>query len=248
MHRLRCSALLRHRVGRGSGGFTLGPLDLDLRPGVTCLLGPNGAGKSTLFALAAGLDRPTSGTLQVTGGLGYLPQDPVMPGAATARDLLHHVAWLHRVPRRRRAECVTQALLDVDLLDRADARLRTLSGGMLRRVGIATALVHRPGVVLLDEPTVGLDPQQRLQVRDTVRRLAPERVVLLSTHLVEDVRAVADRVLVLSHGVLRHDGSVDGLARLAAPGAPGDSDLERGLATVLARAERPLALLAGRAS
>ncbi|MFY1674309.1 ATP-binding cassette domain-containing protein [Plantactinospora sp. WMMB334] len=217
--------------------FTLGPISLTVVEGVTCLVGPNGAGKSTLFRLAAGVDRPTSGSvrLETDGGqgLGYLPQEPQLPGPATCEEFLHYVAWLQRVPRQRRFEAVELALDQVRLSDRRSSRIRELSGGMRRRLGIAHALVHDPALVLLDEPTVGLDPRQRIGLRQTIGQVGRNRIVLVATHLVEDVRGLADRVIVLNEGAVVYDGDVPGLERLAEPDAAGDTDLERAIAGLM---------------
>ena len=220
-------------------GFTLGPIDLTLGAGVTCLVGPNGAGKSTLFRLAAGLDRPSGGRIDIRNGegaasLGYLPQEPTLPLPATCAQFLDYVAWLQGVPKHRRPEVVATALRQVGLTGQAEHRIRSISGGMARRLGVASALVHGPAVVLLDEPTVGLDPLQRVAIRETVAAVGVGRVVLVSTHLVEDVRTLADRVLVLNHGSLVFDGGVAELERLGDVDAPGDSDLERAVTTLIA--------------
>lgn len=217
-------------------GFTLGPLSLTLTQGITCLVGANGAGKSTLFSLLVGIQRPQSGSIRIegTGSVGFLPQSPDLPEHATCGDFLHHVAWLQGVPGRQRAEAVATALGRVDLTDRARTSIGSLSGGMARRVGIAQAIVHDPDVLLLDEPTVGLDPIQRLGVRAALKDVASGRVVVVSTHLVEDVRGLAERVLLMSEGRLVFDGDVPALERKAAPGAPGETELERALATLMA--------------
>lgn len=225
---------LRH----GYDQFRLGPLDVELTPGVTCLVGPNGAGKSTLFRLLSGMEHPQGGTVSITtrdarSGLGYLPQDPSLPSRATCRQFVEYAAWVQGVGRRRRSAATEAALEVVNLADRADSRIGTLSGGMVRRVGIAHALVHEPAVVLLDEPTAGLDPRQRVELRSTIGAIAGDRIVLVSTHLVEDVRGVADRVLVLDDGQLVFDGSVGDLEQLDDSVAPGDTPLERAISVVL---------------
>ncbi len=232
---LECRGLVRQY----GGSFALGPLDLELGTGVTCLVGANGAGKSTLFRLLSGVDSPTAGEVRRDGpaSLGYLPQSPLLPPRATAREFLHHVAWLQRVPRSERAARVVDVLERVGLGKQADQQIRALSGGMARRLGIAHALVHQPTVLLLDEPTVGLDPRQRVGVRQVVSGLTSDSVVLVSTHLVEDVRGLADRVLILSDGQLAFDGTVSDLELLADPAAPGDTELERALACVMGGAE-----------
>jgi ABC-2 type transport system ATP-binding protein len=230
----RCRDLVR----RYRSGFQLGPIDLSLTPGVTCLVGANGAGKSTFFRLVAGVDRPTSGSVEVSAGdrrtgIGYLPQEPSMPATARCDDFLAYVAWLHRMPRRDRSAAVTEALRRVGLEQRAGMRIGELSGGMRRRLGIAHALVHRPGLVLLDEPTAGLDPRQRALLRATIAEVAADRAVLVSTHLVEDVRGLADRVIVLADGAVRYDGDVTFLQDHAEEHALGDTPLERALATLM---------------
>jgi ABC-2 type transport system ATP-binding protein len=218
--------------------FTLGPLDLVLGPGVTCLVGPNGAGKTTFFRLVAGLEVATAGSVARAGDdgasvLGFLPQDPSLPPQATCEQFLYYVAWLQRIPRSDRGPAVARALASVGLSDSSSQAIRTLSGGMARRLGIAHALVHDPGLVLLDEPTSGLDPRQRVRLRETVRALASDRMVLVSTHLVEDVRGLADRVLVLNDGTIMFDGNVPALEALDTPDAPGDTPLERAITALM---------------
>jgi ABC-2 type transport system ATP-binding protein len=236
-HTMSAAKLVLQGVTREYSNFHLGPIDLDLSSGVTCLVGPNGAGKTTLMRLAAGLERPTSGsvTMSTTGhsSVGYLPQEPAFPPRATCRQFLRYVAWLQKVGRGRREEAVTRALSAVDLLDRQDQRIGTLSGGMRRRLGIAHALVHDPELVLLDEPTVGLDPRQRIALRDTIARVSEDRIVIVSTHLVEDVRGLADRVVVLNGGAIVFDGDIGALEGRSDPTAPGDSDLERSIAMLV---------------
>lgn len=215
---------------RRSDAFQLGPLSLDLRPGVTCLVGANGAGKTTLFRIITGLEGAGGGSVDLGGdGLGYLPQDPILPQRASATQFLEYVGWLQKVPRGALATAIEEVLAQVGLADKAKEPVRALSGGMQRRLGIAQALLHRPGVVLLDEPTVGLDPLQRASLRTTIGGLGSESAVLVSTHLVEDVRGMADRVLVLRAGQLIFDGSVDELEALDDPTSLGDTPLERAI-------------------
>ncbi|WP_433531082.1 ATP-binding cassette domain-containing protein [Micromonospora sp. CA-263727] len=220
------------------GGFRLGPLTMEISVGVTCLVGANGAGKSTFFRLAAKVDKPTSGTVRLDSGvnraaLGYLPQEPTLPPAATCEDFLVYVAWLQGIPAAARGRAVSSALSRVGLTDQRASRVRSLSGGMRRRLGIAHAIVHDPALLLLDEPTAGLDPRQRIGLRETIANLGGDQVVIVSTHLVEDIRGLASRVIVLSEGTVVFDGDVAGLERLATPDAPGDTDLERSIASLM---------------
>lgn len=240
-HHLRCDELVKDH----GGSFQLGPLSLDITDGVTCLVGPNGAGKSTFFRLAAGLEKPTAGTLRLevdsddgrAEALGYLPQDPELPSAATCEEFLHYVAWVHKIPAKRRGDAVAEALALTHLTERGTSKVRTLSGGMARRLGIAQALIHNPAMLLLDEPTVGLDPRQRIALRETISSISGGRIVIVSTHLVEDIRGLAERVIVLNGGMVVFDGDVPDLEGKADPDAPGDTDLERAIATLMGAPE-----------
>ncbi|WP_080636049.1 ATP-binding cassette domain-containing protein [Salinispora mooreana] len=206
-------------------GFQLGPIDTEIGPGITVLVGPNGAGKSTLIGLCTTLLKPSSGGIffnnqslssrvgrrTVRAGIGYLPQDFTLPTRATPSQFLHYTAWLRGIARRSRSECIDRALVAVGLAAKRDERIGSLSGGMKRRLGIAYALVHAPDLIVLDEPTVGLDPQQRQRVRQVLRSISRTKAILVSTHLTEDLQALADRVLVLDHGQLRFDGTTQSL-------------------------------------
>ncbi|MFE0134773.1 ATP-binding cassette domain-containing protein [Streptomyces sp. NPDC059037] len=230
------------------GRLIIEDLDLSIQPGVTGLLGPNGAGKTTLFRTLATIAPPKSGGLELFGEpvtserdarrvrrrIGYLPQDFGFYPAFSLTDFVSYCAWLREVPSKEAKSATEQALAAVGLTDRARDRMKTLSGGMLRRAGIAAAIVGSPSLLLLDEPTVGLDPAQRLDFRDLIRSLARAgAAIVLSTHLVEDVGAACDAVLVLSDGQVVHSGTPQQLAELSTPKAPGDSALERGYMTVL---------------
>lgn len=225
-------------------------LDLSIQPGVTGLLGPNGAGKTTLFRTLATIAPPQSGGLelfdkpvtcerdvrQVRPRIGYLPQDFGYYPAFSITDFVRYCAWLREVPSKEAGPATEEALAAVGLTGRARDRMKSLSGGMLRRAGIAAAIVGSPSLLLLDEPTVGLDPAQRLDFRDLIRSLARAgAAVVLSTHLVEDVGAACDSVLVLDDGKVVHSGTPRQLAELSTPTAPGDSRLERGYMTVLGK-------------
>ncbi|MFE4516464.1 ATP-binding cassette domain-containing protein [Kitasatospora sp. NPDC056783] len=240
--RVRVSGLVQGYRGRR----VIDGLDLTVGEGVLGLLGPNGAGKSTLLRTLATVAPPLGGTLEVCGRpvdseksarvarrrIGFLPQDfGYFPGY-TVEEFVRYCAWLREVPDARAVEASRKAVEAVGLGSRARTRMKSLSGGMLRRAGIAAALVGDPAVVLLDEPTVGLDPAQRLEFRALVRSLSGTGAVL-STHLVEDVAAVCDRVAVMNDGRIVFQGTPEELAASARPGDPGDSPLERGYMRVL---------------
>jgi ABC-2 type transport system ATP-binding protein len=200
-------------------GFCLGPINLRFDSGLVSLLGSNGAGKSTLMRILAGLQKPSAGRISLDKGVtvGYLPQQFQLPGRARCGQFLEHIAWLWGVPRQQRPGLVERTLKRVGLQDHADSRIKTLSGGMRQRLGIAQAIVHQPAGLVLDEPTVGLDPAQRLAIRQTIAEISQEHPTLLSTHLLEDVRALAGRVVVLRDGKIVHDGLVTELTNANEP-------------------------------
>ncbi|MCZ7421653.1 MULTISPECIES: ATP-binding cassette domain-containing protein [unclassified Micromonospora] len=215
--------------------------------GVTVLLGPNGAGKTTLLHTIVGLKRPEAGSLRVLGHdvlrrgglravaarIGFLPQVVSHYPGYTVRESIAYAAWLKNVPRRDIGAKVDRVLGLMSLSGRAGSRMGSLSGGLLRRAGIAQALVHEPELVILDEPAAGLDPQQRIELRRVLRKVAGSAAVLVSTHVVADARHVADTIIVLNEGAVVFTGTVCELEGLARPGVDGDSDLERGYLTAL---------------
>ncbi|PZG50965.1 ABC transporter ATP-binding protein [Spongiactinospora gelatinilytica] len=206
-------------------------VDLDVPVGMYGLLGSNGAGKTTLMRILAGLLKPTSGRV-VLGGhdittpagrvavqrtLGYLPQDLGVYPDLTARRFLDYIALLKgldaRSARRRR---IGELLEVVALGEHADRKLRGFSGGMLRRVGIAQALLADPRLLIVDEPTTGLDPEERIRFRTMLSQLAGDRTVLLSTHIVEDVAQTCRDLAVLAKGRLVFQGATGELVSQAA--------------------------------
>jgi ABC-2 type transport system ATP-binding protein len=205
-------------------------LDLELGTGITGLLGPNGAGKTTLLRCLATTLAPDHGEIRALGldparssertelrrRLGYLPQEPGFYRHFTAFELVDYVAILKELTdRRQRHVEVRRVLAEVGLTDRATTRVRKLSGGMRRRLALAQALLADPELLVLDEPTVGLDPERRMLFRTLLSRLAERRTVLLSTHQTEDVAAICDRVVVVQAGRVRFDGTPGELAAAA---------------------------------
>ncbi len=213
-----------------AGTRVLADLELDMGPRIVGLLGPNGAGKTTLLRILATVLGPSSGTARILGRdpadrhdrveirrrLGYLPQELGYPRGFTARGFVDYMAVLKELdePERRRAE-VRRVLGAVGLGDLATKRIRTLSGGQRRRVGLAQALLGAPEVLVLDEPTTGLDPEQRVSLRGVLAEVGREATVILATHQTEDVAALCDHVVVLDGGAVRHDGTVADLVDLA---------------------------------
>jgi ABC-type multidrug transport system ATPase subunit len=231
---------LRVRAGRR---MAVDGVDLSLTAGVHGLLGPNGAGKTTLIRALATVLRPAGGELDLLGGaalrdvrrqLGYLPQNFGFYRRFTVREFVEYMAWLKEMPKAEIPGAVQRAIDRVALTDRADAKLKTLSGGMVRRAGIAQAIVNDPAILLLDEPTAGLDPAQRMQFRQLLRELA-DTCVVVSTHLVEDVAAACTDVVLLNEGRVVFQGTTAGLQAAGTDTDPGDSPLERGYSALLAR-------------
>jgi ABC-2 type transport system ATP-binding protein len=208
----------------------LGGVDLRLGRGVTGLLGPNGAGKTTLLRIAATVLAPDAGRVRLLGldptragerveirrRLGYMPQEPGFHRGFTAFEFVDYVAILKELTdgRARRDE-VRRVLELVGLRDVMHKKIRALSGGMRRRVALAQALLRDPDVLVLDEPTAGLDPAQRLRFREVLSQLGEERTILLSTHQTEDVAALCRRVTVLDRGATVFEGTPHELAELA---------------------------------
>lgn len=218
-------------------------VDLDVTNGVCGVLGPNGAGKTTLLRTLATVIRPASGTVDLLGfdpanakgrrairrKLGYLPQRFGYYPNFTVSEFVEYFALLKEVPHREVKPAVIKAIERVDLVEHSDSKLKALSGGMLRRAGIAQAIVNDPELLLLDEPTAGLDPEQRVAFRGLVRELARTSVVVLSTHLVEDVAATCTDIVLLDQGEVIFRGTPSELSSIGeGRGAVGDTPLERG--------------------
>lgn len=209
-----------------NGKQALKNLNLDLRaPSLIGLLGPNGAGKTTLMKLLVTALMPTEGSILVDGQpldsaerllkskLGYLPQDFGLFDELTVTQFLDYMAALKGL-RRPKAE-IRKVILAANLEEKAKAKIRTLSGGQRQRVGIAQALLGAPPFLIFDEPTVGLDPEERIHFRNLFSRTAEDRLVLLSTHIIEDVQSVCDQIIVIHHGQILFAGTPEKLIQSA---------------------------------
>jgi ABC-type multidrug transport system ATPase subunit len=216
-----------HKVYRG-GVRALNGVQLTIPTGMFGLLGPNGAGKTTLMRILAGILRPTSGDVRVgeyDGAthqgqqaikriLGYLPQDLGMYPDLSAREFLDYIGLLKGLDdRRTRYDRVENLLAMVALTDAANRKIKTLSGGMKRRVGIAQALLNDPQLLIVDEPTAGLDPEERIRFRNLLADLGGDRTVLLSTHIVEDIAQTCQRLAIMKSGRAVFAGATDELLR-----------------------------------
>jgi ABC-type multidrug transport system ATPase subunit len=218
-----------HKIYRG-GVNAISDLNLVIPGGMYGLLGPNGAGKTTLMRILAGILRPTSGTIQVgeyDGNsergrtaikrvLGYLPQDLGMYPDLNAREFLDYIAILKGLDERKARQKRVDELLElVSLSDVAGRKLKTFSGGMKRRIGIAQALLNDPRLLIVDEPTAGLDPEERIRFRNLLSDLGGDRIVLLSTHIVEDIAQTCRRLAIMNKGRIIFQGSTEELTNEA---------------------------------
>jgi multidrug efflux pump subunit AcrB/ABC-type multidrug transport system ATPase subunit len=198
-----------------------------VKRGMVGVLGPNGAGKSTLLRQLAGVVDPSRGTIHLGGvplkqiqhqlarWVGYLPQEAGLPDGLTAREYLSYYAALYDLEPDQRDARVDSLLTEVGLSQKMDEPIKALSGGMRQRVAVARTLLRLPSVIIVDEPTVGLDPAERIRFRNLLARLARERIVMFSTHVVEDVAVACERVLVLADGRLLFDGEPAALTEIA---------------------------------
>lgn len=187
-------------------------INLTLQNGVYGLLGENGAGKTTLMRIICGILEPTQGKIlcdgreiEKMGGeyrnlLGYLPQDFGYYEDFSAYRFLNYMAALKAIPKDYARERIDELLNIVDLMEVKNKKLKTFSGGMLRRVGIAQALLNDPEILILDEPTSGLDPKERVRFRNIISSLGKNRIIILSTHIVSDVEYIADRIMIMKNG------------------------------------------------
>ncbi len=213
----------------GTGTRVFDGFDWTTPGGATVILGPNGAGKTTLLSLGATALQPSRGTIQlgehdagrrgdrvaIRRSVGWMPQHVRAIPGLTAREQVAYAGWLKGMSRADAWQQAPAALDKVGLADEADRRTAQLSGGQQRRVGLAQLLVHQARLLLLDEPTAGLDPGQRARFRETVRDLVRDVPVVVSTHQVDDLTDLFDTVVVLDHGQIRFQGSVGAFMSLA---------------------------------
>ena len=203
-----------------SGFRAVDDISFSVSPGeVLGFLGPNGAGKSTTMKMIAGFIKPTSGKVRVMGKnvrlrpiatrkqIGYLPEGAPLYSDMTPPDFLQFVGRMRGLGKKQRGDAIADAMQKLELASVAHKRIEELSKGFKRRVGIAQAILHDPAVLILDEPTDGLDPNQKHQVRQLIKNLSTDKIVILSTHILEEVSTVCNRAVVIANGKLLADNS-----------------------------------------
>lgn len=194
-------------------------VSLTIESGMFGLLGPNGAGKTTLMRIITSLVKPSDGEVLVCGVstkenskirsmVGYLPQDFSMYGNMTAYEALDYLATLSGMSSAERKKLVPETLEKVNLLKDKKIKVKAMSGGMKRRLGIAQAIIHNPKILVVDEPTAGLDPEERVRFRNLLCEFAQERIVILSTHIVGDIEATCENIAIMDKGKLFYVGTV----------------------------------------
>jgi ABC-2 type transport system ATP-binding protein len=190
------------------------------------VLGPNGAGKTTLIRCLTGVYPIASDTIFKSGHditklktygetLGYLPQKFGLFKGMTSVEMMYYFSEMKKIPKEKQKHMVEECLEAVGMEERADDKVRTLSGGMIRRLGIAQALLGNPQVIILDEPTAGLDPEERIRFKNIISKISKDKLIILSTHIVEDVAALCDQVIILADGRIKEIGTGEEIASLA---------------------------------
>lgn len=203
-------------------------IDLQVETGLFGLLGPNGAGKTTLMKILSTILPFKDGVVtiydydlkeegdKVREILGYLPQHFHAPSLFTGREFLHYVGSMKGLTEHQeRSKQVERLLNEVNLLPHANKKIKSYSGGMIRRLGIAQALLGNPKLIILDEPTTGLDPSERIRFRNVIERLSKDYSIILSTHIISDIESSCEKVAVLNNGQVLFQGKTDGLAQKA---------------------------------
>ncbi len=215
-----------YKAGKKAGKKALNDVSLQIEsPSLIGLLGPNGAGKSTLMKLLVAELIPTSGEILIDGvpllknerklkaSLGYLPQSFGLYDELTVWQFLDYMAALKGIKNSKKV--IKEVIEKTNLIEKRKARISTLSGGQRQRVGIAQALMGNPELLIFDEPTVGLDPEERINFRNLFSKTAQDKIMLLSTHIIEDVQSVCDKLIVINHGQILFTGTPEKLIDLA---------------------------------
>lgn len=190
-------------------------ISLSLHSGVYGLLGPNGSGKTTLLRCISGIITPQKGTIYKPEKIGYLPQNFGMFPELTVYETLDYFAAIKQIPKQNRNESINTTLAMVNLEKDMHKKIGSLSGGMLRRLGIAQAIMDNPDLIIFDEPTTGLDPEERLRFKNIIATIREKQTIIIATHLVDDVDALCDRIILLSNGSVVCEESKENLQNCA---------------------------------
>lgn len=203
----------------------LNNVNLKIEEGMFGLLGRNGAGKTTLMRILATLQKKTDGNIEICGIpienakeirkiVGYLPQDFSMYPGMTVYDAMDYLGVLSEIPKIKRKKRILELLEKVNLYDCQKIRIRALSGGMKRRLGIAQAILHDPKVLIVDEPTAGLDVEERVRFKNMLSEIANNKIVILSTHIIEDIEDTCKNVAILKEGNVIYQGNIERLSTM----------------------------------
>lgn len=214
------------KLNKNFGSKTaLEDVNLQIKSGMFGLLGRNGAGKTTFMRILTTLLTKTSGNISICGIpiektreirriVGYLPQDFSMYPNMTVYDAMDYIGVLSEIPLKVRRRIVPELLDKVNLYDCQKVRIRALSGGMKRRLGIAQAIIHNPNVLIVDEPTAGLDPEERVRFKELLKNTSKNKIVILSTHIIEDIEETCEKVAILNNGRVIYSGNTENLATM----------------------------------
>lgn len=215
--------LLDHVSKKYGNKYALIDLNIEFRDGVYGILGANGAGKTTLISIITGILQQTSGQVKLDGSdirdmgtkyldqIGYLPQYPQFYPNFRVKEFLMYMCSIKDIPKKKAKEILPEIMEEVNLCDHMNKKIKELSGGMRQRLGIAQAILNDPKILILDEPTAGLDPGERIRFRNIISNIAQNRMVLISTHIVSDIEYIANQVVILQEGKLNRMGTVEGL-------------------------------------
>ena len=215
--------LLDHVSKKYGNKYALKDLNIEFSDGVYGILGANGAGKTTLISIITGILQQTSGQVKLDGSdikdmgtkyldkIGYLPQYPQFYPNFRVKEFLMYMCSIKDIPQKKAKEILPEIMEEVNLCDHMNKKIKELSGGMRQRLGIAQAILNDPKILILDEPTAGLDPGERIRFRNIISNIAKNRMVLISTHIVSDIEYIANQVVILQEGKLNRMGTVEGL-------------------------------------